>query len=80
MTGLDRGVTRETNCIDTTRSGRRRFVVRLEEGGRRLLIRPKGTRRWYPVPWEAVWRLAIGIRAQEIKAEKLARKKARAAK
>jgi hypothetical protein len=62
MTNLDnRPVKRETRCIDTTRSGRRPLVVLLEVGGRLLRIKPKGTRRWYAVPYEEVYRAAVRI-------------------
>lgn len=75
MTNLDnRPVKRETRCIDTTRSGRRPLVVLLEVGGRLLRIKPKGTRRWYAVPYEEVYRAGVRIRMQEIKAERAARR------
>ena len=78
MTGLDdRPVKRETREIDTTRAGRRRLVVLLEVGGKLIRIKPKGTRRWYSVTYADVFRLAVKCRAAEIRAEKLAAKKAR---
>lgn len=70
MTGLDRPITRETMTIDTTRSGRRVFVVRLEAGGKLLRIRPKGTRRWYSIDFASIYRAAVKIRAEELRAEK----------
>lgn len=65
MTNLDRPVTRETRAIDTTRSGNRPLIVMLEAGGRIVRIRPKGTKRWYSVPYEAIYTLAIHTKAQE---------------
>lgn len=78
MTGLDnRPVKRETRTIDTTRSGRRPFVVMLEVGGKLLRIKPKGTRRWYSVPYDEIYRTGVRIRARELKMERDAAKKAR---
>ena len=78
MTNLDhRPVKRETRCIDGTRSGRRPLVIMLEVGGRVVRIKPKGTRRWYTVPYESIYREAVRIRFQEVKAEKTARRAAR---
>jgi hypothetical protein len=78
MTNLDkRPVKRETRAIDTTRSGRRPFVVLLEVGGRVLRIKPKGTRHWYTVPYEEIYRAGVRIRSQELKT---ARAEAKAAK
>lgn len=78
MTGLDRPLTRKTNVIDTTRSGFRPLVVRVEGQGVRL--RPAGTRTWTPlVPWKAVYVLGIKIRHLEKVAERKARKAQRAA-
>ncbi len=74
---LTRAVTRTTSTIDTTRGGRRYLVVRLEEGGKLVRIRPKGTRTWYSVTYADVYRLAVRNRAQELKAEKAARRAAR---
>lgn len=80
MTTLDkRGVRRETNVPDTTRGGRRPFVVLLEVGGKLVRIKPKGTRRWYTVDYASIYRLAVKIRVAELTAEKKARRKARAA-
>lgn len=80
MTNLDnRPVKRETRAIDTTRSGRRPLVIMLETGGRLLRIKPKGTRQWYAVPYETIYREAIRIRTREIqqaKAEAKAKRKA----
>jgi hypothetical protein len=78
MTTLDkRGVRRETNTVDTTRSGRRPFVVLLEVGGRLIRIKPKGTRKWYSVDYKSVYILAVKIRAAEIAEERKAARKAR---
>ncbi len=80
MTGLDtRPVKRETRTIDTTRSGRRPFVVMLEIGGKLLRIKPKGTRKWYCVPYDEIYRAAVRIRARELKMEREAARKARKA-
>lgn len=66
MTNLDsRPVKRETNAIDGTRSGRRHLVVMLEVGGKLLRIKPKGTRKWYAVDYESIYRLAIKVRAMD---------------
>lgn len=78
MTTLDRRpVRRETNVIDGTRSGRRPLIILLEVGGKIVRIKPKGTRRWYAVPYEEIYRSAIRIRHQELKAERAARKSER---
>lgn len=77
MTGLERPITRETSTIDTTRSGRRMLIVRLEAGGKLLRIRPKGTRRWYSIDYASIYRLAVRARAMELQAEKKAAKQAR---
>ena len=78
MTGLDkRAVKRETRVLDPIRR-RRPLIVKLEIGGRVLRIKVKGDRRWYTVNFEDIYRLGCHIRAQEIKAEKAARRKARA--
>ena len=77
MTTLDkRAVRRETNVPDTTRSGRRPFIVLLEQGGRVVKIKPKGTRRWYVVDYASIFRLGVQVRAREIAEEKKARRKA----
>jgi hypothetical protein len=47
----------------------------LEVGGKVLKIKPKGTRYWYTVPYEEIFRMGLRIRAQEFKAAKLAAKK-----
>lgn len=79
MTTLDaRPVRRETRVIDTTRSGRRPLVIMLEVGGKVVRIKPKGTRKWYTVPYDEIYRAGVRIRAQELKAERADRKKARA--
>ncbi len=70
MTGLDRPITRETMTIDTMRGGRRLLVVRLEEGGKVLKIRPKGTRRWYTLDYASIYRAAVMAHARAIAAEK----------
>jgi len=78
MTGLDaRPVKRETRTIDTTRSGRRPFVVMLEVGGKLLRIKPKGTRRWYSVTYDEIYRAAVRVRVRELKQEREAAKKAK---
>lgn len=80
MTGLDtRPVRRETRSIDTTRSGRRPLVVMLEVGGKILRIRPRGTRTWYTVTYEDIYRLATRNRMQEIQRERVARRKGKRA-
>lgn len=77
MTNLDvRPVTRETRTLDPCKR-RKPLVVRLEVGGRLLRIKAKGDRRWYAVPFEEIYRLGLRIRAQELRAEKAARKKNR---
>jgi hypothetical protein len=81
MTGLDeRRVIRLTNVIDTTRAGRRPLVVMLEIGGKLIRFRPLGTRRWYTLSIAVGWQKALTDAARDAAAEKLARKKARAAK
>ena len=78
MTGLDtRPVRRETRTIDTTKGGRRPLVIMLEVGGKFVRIKPKGTRTWFVVPYEEIYRSGIRIRAQEIKAAKKARKESK---
>jgi hypothetical protein len=78
MTNLDnRPVVRETRALDTTRSGRRPLVVKLETGGRVVRIKPKGTRQWYTVPYEELYRVGVRIRAVEIRNEKAERRAAR---
>lgn len=77
-TTLDRRpVKRETNTIDDTRGGRKPFVILLEQGGRMLAIRPKGTKKWYRVDYKTIWRAAVAIRRQEIIAERKAKRAAR---
>lgn len=70
MTGLDRPVTRETSTIDGTRGGRRYLIVRLEEGGRVLKIRPKGTRRWFALDYNTIYQQAIRAYARDLAARK----------
>jgi hypothetical protein len=75
MTTLDkRAVRRETNVPDTTRSGRRPFIVLLEVGGKLLRIKPKGTRRWYSVDYASIYRLGVKIRAAELQEERKQRR------
>jgi hypothetical protein len=75
MTNLDKKpVKRETRAVDNTRSGRRPLIVLLDVGGRLVRIKPKGTRQWYTVAYEDIYRLGIRNRAAELKAEKAARK------
>lgn len=74
MTGLDRPITRETMTIDTMRGGRRLLVVRLEEGGKVLKIRPKGTRHWYTLCYSSIYRAAVMAHARAIAAEKKERR------
>lgn len=77
MTGLDhRGVKRQTNTLEPV-FRRKPLIVLLEAGGRMLRIKVKGERRWYSIPFDEIYRLGVRIRAVELKAEKLARKKAR---
>ncbi len=76
MTDLTRPVTRKTGVIDTTRSGFRPLVIRVESQGVRL--RPAGTRTWTPlIDWKSVYIMGIRIRRQEILAERKARKEER---
>lgn len=64
MTGLDcRGVKRQTNTLDPIKR-------------RKLRIKVKGDRRWYGIPFDEIYRLGVRIRAQELKAERIARRKA----
>ena len=78
MTGLDaRPVRRETRAIDTTKGGRRPLVIMLEVGGKFVRIKPKGTRTWFTVDYESIYRLGLHNKFQEIKAAKKARKEAR---
>ncbi len=77
MTTLDkRGVRRETNTPEPCR-GRKPLIVLLEVGGRILRIKAKGDRKWYSVPYQEIYRVGVRIRAVEIRAEKIARRKAR---
>lgn len=46
----------------------------LELGGKLLRIKEKGTHKWYTIPYEEVYRMAVRIRAAEIKAEKKTKK------
>lgn len=78
MTNLDRRpVRRETNAVDGTRGGMRPLIVMLEVGGKFLRIKPKGTRTWFTVDYNTIYREAVRIRWQQLKAEKAAAKKAR---
>jgi hypothetical protein len=75
MTNLDvRPVRRETRAVDPVKR-RKVLIVLLEVGGRVLRIKCKGDRRWYTVPYEEIYRTGCRIRAQEIKAEKAARRR-----
>jgi hypothetical protein len=77
MTNLDsRPVRRETRAIDPVMR-RKNLIVLLELGGRVLRIRCKGDRRWYTVPYEEIYRIGCRLRAQELKAEKAERRRAR---
>lgn len=77
MTGLDtRPVVRETNSLDPVKR-RKVLVVKLEVGGRLLRIKAKGDRTWYAVDFQTIYRMACRIRAQELKAERIAARKAR---
>lgn len=79
MTTLDkRGVRRETNTPEPCRR-RKPLIVLLEVGGRLLRIKVKGDRKWYTVPYEEIYRVGVRIRAVELRAEKIARRKARKA-
>lgn len=79
MTGLSRPVTRETREIDART--RRPLVIRLEEGGKLVKIRPKGTRNWYVVTVKQILIMGAKNLIQErkrLRAEaKAARKKER---
>ena len=75
MIELRRPVTRVTAERDH-RTGRP-LVIRLEEGGRLVRMRAKGTRRWYTVSVKEIWLCGARNRAQEIRAERKARKEER---
>ena len=72
---LDRPVTRETAEID--QRTRRPLLIRLEQGGRLVKLRPKGTRAWYVATVKQIYVLAARNKADEERREKLARKAAR---
>lgn len=77
MTTLDkRGVRRETNTPEPCRR-RKPLIVLLEVGGRVLKIKEKGTRRYYVLDYATIYRMAVKVRAEEIRQEKIARRKAR---
>lgn len=42
----------------------------LELGGKLLRIKEKGTHKWYDVDYATIYRMAVHIRAAEIKQEK----------
>ncbi len=74
MTGLDRAVKRETSTPDTTRYGRKPLVVMLEQGGKILRIKPKGTRRWFSIDYATIYREAIRLYARQLKEEQKAKR------
>lgn len=77
MTKLDqRPVTRETMTLDPIRR-RKPLVVRLEQGGRLLRIKVKGTRTWYTIGFDEIYRAAIRLKAAALRAEKEAARRAR---
>ena len=77
MTRLTRPVKRETNAVVRDRGRMRPLMVKLEEGGHLMRLWPKGTRQVYTVPFEAVYRLGVQIRVEEMRAEKAAKRKER---
>lgn len=73
MLNIQKPITRRT----TTLYGHRSIIVRMMPEG--IYLKEDG-RRWtsaYLVPWGAVYSLGGKLRAQQIKAEKLARRKLR---
>ena len=74
MTGLHRAVRRVTNELH--HSGRP-LVIELEVGGKFIRIREKGRRSSYTVTYHAIYVMGARGRAAEIKAEKIARRKAK---
>lgn len=79
MTNLEtRAVTRQTNQLDPIKR-RLPLVVRLEVGGKILRLKVKGTRTWYTVTFDAIFRLACRIRAVELVEERKRRRQQRRA-
>jgi len=76
MTNLDRPILRQTGTLEPSHR-RKPLVVRLTS--RTIQIREKGTRRWYTVPYDEIFRMGCRIRAQELREEKAARRRARSA-
>lgn len=70
----NRPVTRETSSLVFERSVRRPIIIRIEEGGKLLRCRLKGTRRTHTVSIEAVYRLGLAATAEALRqARKAAR-------
>lgn len=64
-----RAVVRETNALEPS-FRRKPLVIMLELGGKLLRIKEKGTHKWYDVDYATIYRMAVHIRAAEIKQEK----------
>lgn len=74
MTTLARKVTRLTACRDHRGKP---LVIRLEEGGTLVRMKTKGSRRWYTVSIQQIWRQGAMNRLAEIRQERAERRKAR---
>lgn len=79
MITLTRPVTRLSGCRDHRG---KQLVIRLEEGGTLVRIRTKGSRLWYTVSVQQIWRQAamnrLGEVREERKQKRIARRAARA--
>lgn len=75
MTELTRPVTRQTSERDH-RTGKP-LVIRLEEGGRLVRMKVKGSRTWYTIGVKEIWVAGARNKAARIKAERKAKREAR---
>lgn len=78
MIRAKRRVVRETAEIHGP-SGRP-FVLRIDESGRTVSIKVKGKRTWYTVTAKQIWSMGAWNKAAEVRAERLAKKRAKGAK
>jgi hypothetical protein len=77
MTKLTRPVRRETSDVDPCFG--RTLLVMLEVGGKFLRIWQKGRRQRYTVTYAEIWRLGMQNHARAVKAELVAKRKAKKA-
>lgn len=76
MTPIRAPIKRLTAIQDPDHSGQP-LVILIEEGGAMIRVKPRRQRSWYSCSLKQLWRLAVQNRADEIKAERIAKRKAK---